>query len=218
MRLLVVDDHEVVREGLVNALTDEHLEVVGSAGSGAEALEFTAGKSCDAAVVDLRLPDMSGTELVARLREAHPELLIVVLSTYLSPEVVLACLDAGADDYVTKAAGIRELKRALLKLRDAPGGQRPCADEILDRLSPYSARRTAGASLTEQQTRVLVQAAKGLTNVEIARHLYLSESTIRFHVQNLKAILGARTRAQLTVKAAQLGLIQPDPLDPRHVE
>lgn len=216
MRLVVVDDHEVVREGLVTALADVETEVVGSAASGHEAIELTGRTACDTAIVDLRLPDMSGAELVSRLRESHPDMLIVVLSTYLSPHVVQACLDAGADTYVTKAAGIRELRRAVrtLTAEDRP---RPDAEEIVARMTSFSPPPT-GARLTPQQTKVLREAAGGLTNREIARKLFLSESTVRFHVQNLKTVLDARTRAQLTVKAAQLGLIQPDPLDPRHVE
>jgi DNA-binding NarL/FixJ family response regulator len=205
-----------VREGLVTALADAETEVVGSASSGHEAIELTDRTACDTAIVDLRLPDMSGAELVSRLREAHPDMLIVVLSTYLSPHVVKACLDAGADTYVTKAAGIRELRQAVraLTAEDRP---RADAEEIVARMTSFSPRPT-GAHLTPQQTKVLREAAGGLTNQEIARKLFLSESTVRFHVQNLKTLLDARTRAQLTVKAAQLGLIQPDPLDPRHVE
>jgi DNA-binding NarL/FixJ family response regulator len=212
MRICVVDDHEIVREGLRRALpNDPSIEVVGEAASGAEALREARRTLPDVMLVDFRLPDMTGDELCRRIRSGFPSTRVVMLTTYLSEDVVRRSLEAGAAGFVTKASGLDELRDALAKLddEDAPvfaGG----ASAIVQRLHDANAERATRRPLTPQQERVLELAAYGLTYSEISGRLHISESTVRFHIQSLKERLGVRTKTELIAVAIRAALISPD--------
>jgi DNA-binding NarL/FixJ family response regulator len=209
-RILIIDDHEIVREGLRSALaSDGTLEVVGEAATGAEAVKVAQRTLPDVALVDLRLPDMSGEELCARLSESFPSISLIVLTTYLSEETVRSALKAGAVGYVTKASGLTELRAGIS--RALAGDEATAAEgpQIVGRLHELVAARAGGLMLTPQQERVLELAAEGLTSTEIGQRLFISESTVRFHIQKLKAKLGGRTRAELVAKAIRIGVIAP---------
>lgn len=204
--ILVVDDHEIVREGLTASLSGPTTSVTAAVGRGDEALKVVAEKHVDAAVVDLRLPDMSGHELIRQLKQRVPNLRIIVLSTYLSEESVRLAREAGANDYVAKSAGMAEL-RACLERAVAGGESAETPAQLV--------RRQGGGDtvrLTPQQEKVLVLAASGATDREIATTLYLSESTVRFHLQRLKVLLGARSKTQVITEAFRRELIRPEPL------
>jgi DNA-binding NarL/FixJ family response regulator len=212
MDVLIVDDHEIVRDGLQARLTATgRYGSITAAASGREALQLARRLLPEVIVVDLRLPDMNGTELCRRLRERHPGVKIVVLTTYLSEETVRSALAAGADAYVTKAAGVDELRRAIDRALAGAGDAGAVPAQIVQRLHALVDSRIDAAQATPQQTRVLELAAEGLTNREIGERMYLSESTVRFHVQRLKARLGARTKTELIAKAIRGGLIAPAP-------
>lgn len=212
MKIIIVDDHEVVREGLAAALVAEDVELVGVAGTGAEALDMAERVDPDLAVVDLRLPDMSGVDLVGRLVALGVE--VVVLSTHLDEVTVQSCLAAGARDYVTKSAGIAEL-RATIRRACAPGAVvETRAQDIVARMRGLVGSRTVGAQVSPQQERVLSLVASGFTNQQVANRLHLSESTVRFHLQKLKEVVGAQTRSQLVAKSIRLRLIDPYAHDP----
>lgn len=206
LRLLVVDDHEVVRAGLAAALNQgPGLQVVGSAGSGAEAMTLAARERPDVAILDMRLPDLSGTELCRRLRDDSPALSVVMLSSYLSEDAVREAIAAGASAYVTKAAGLSELRRVLEETRD--GGARDGVSQIVRRLRELDRARVGDDGPTPQQARVLELVAQGLTYAEVAGRLMISESTVRFHVQRLKLKLGTNSRAELLMRAVRAGYI-----------
>jgi DNA-binding NarL/FixJ family response regulator len=212
LRLLLVDDHEVVREGLRRVFEREgEYEVVGAAASGKEAVRAAAALRPDVVLLDLRLPDTRGEDICRSLREASPRSAIVVLTTDPREEAVRASLEAGAHAYVTKSAGLKELREVLDTIAAVPGDPGAAAnDQIVDHLRALivqNARGLEAGNLTRRQQRVLELAAQGLTNREIGERLYLSESTVRFHVQNLKSRLGARTKTELVVRALELGLI-----------
>ena len=211
MRILLVDDHEVVREGLQASLAAApRLEVVGTAGSAREALEVSRRTLPDIALLDLRLPDMSGDDLAREFRSRFPSTKVIILTTYLSEETVRSALDAGAVGYVTKAAGLPELRAAIGRAiddRDAPDTTR--GPHIVKQLHEMVAGRMNEAMPTPQQERVLELAAQGLTNQEIGARLFISESTVRFHVQKLKAKFAARTKTELIAKAIRTGYIAP---------
>lgn len=211
MRLLIVDDHEVVREGLrVSLSTDPRLDVVGTAETGRAALEVARRTLPDIALVDLRLPDMSGEDLTRQFKSRFPSTAVIILTTYLSEETVRGALDAGARAYVTKAAGLPELRAAIDRVMgdgvpvDASNGP-----QIVKQLHELVAGRMTEAMPTPQQERVLELAAQGFTNHEIGARLFISESTVRFHVQKLKAKFGARTKTELIAKAIRTGYIPP---------
>jgi DNA-binding NarL/FixJ family response regulator len=214
-RILIVDDHEIVREGLRSTLsTDPGLEVVGDAATGREALEVARRTLPDVALVDLRLPDTSGEELCAQLRQRFPSTAVIILTTYLSEETVRSSLQAGAAAYVTKAAGLPELRAAIERVRAGEGVASVAAGpQIVKQLHDIVASRMSDMLPTPQQERVLELAAEGLTNHEIGERLFISESTVRFHIQKLKARFAARTKTELIAKAIRVGVIAPAPED-----
>jgi len=211
LRILLVDDHEVVREGLAAALSqDPRFEVVAFAGSGAEAMQQARRMLPDAAVIDLRLPDTTGDLLCADLHVRYPSMAVVILSSYLSEETVRKALAAGATAYITKSAGLQPLREVLEEVatgrRDANSVGAP---QIVHQLHQIVSQRMSGNLLTPQQQTVLELAADGLTYQEIGTRLYITESTVRFHIQNLKKKLGVRTKVELIAKAIRAGIIRP---------
>jgi DNA-binding NarL/FixJ family response regulator len=211
-RLLIVDDHEVVREGLASALaSDPQFDIVGTAATGKEAIEIARRTLPDIALVDLRLPDMRGEDLTRELRRRFPSTAVIILTTYLGEGTVRGALEAGASAYVTKAAGLPELRAALGRVIDgegiAPDGV--AAPQIVKQLHSLVAARMDDAIPTPRQEAVLELAAQGMTNGEIGERLYISESTVRFHVQKLKEKFSARTKTELIAKAIRTGFIAP---------
>jgi DNA-binding NarL/FixJ family response regulator len=214
IRLLIVDDHEVVREGLVAALgSDPRFEVAAALGCAVDALASLRRATPDIAVVDLRLPDMPGTELCRELRERRPGMPVVMLSSYASEDAVRAAMDAGAAAYISKSAGLSELRDVLARI--AAGGPAPAETQIVEQLHQLLVRRDDDLRPTPRQERVLDLAAEGLTYHEIGDRLFISESTVRFHVQKLKAKFGARTKTDLIAKAIRAGVITPASEDRR---
>lgn len=210
-RLLIVDDHEVVREGLASALAaDERFEIVGTAASGKEALERARQTLPDIALVDLRLPDMRGEDLTREIRKRFPSTAVIVLSTYLGEGTVRDSLDAGASAYVTKAAGLPELRAAIDRvIADDGATDGAAAPQIVKQLHSLVASRMEDSIPTPRQEAVLELAAQGLTNGEIGDRLFISESTVRFHVQKLKEKFSAKTKTELIAKAIRTGFIAP---------
>ena len=211
MRILIVDDHEVVREGLRASLAaDPRLDVVGTAPTARDALEQARRTLPDIALVDLRLPDMTGEDLTREFRTRFPSMAVIILTTYLSEETVRSALNAGASAYVTKAAGLPELRAAIDRVMrqegevDSSSGQ-----QIVKQLHELVAGRMTDVMPTPQQERVLELAAQGFTNNEIGERLFISESTVRFHVQKLKAKFSAKTKTELIAKAIRTGFIAP---------
>lgn len=211
-RLLIVDDHEVVREGLASALAvDERFEIVGTAATGKEALEVSRRTLPDIALVDLRLPDMRGEDLTRQIRKRFPSTAVIVLTTYLGEGTVRAALEAGASAYVTKAAGLPELRAALTRVIADEGveGETVAAPQIVKQLHSLVAARMDDAIPTPRQEAVLELAAQGMTNGQIGEQLFISESTVRFHVQKLKEKFSAKTKTELIAKAIRTGFIAP---------
>jgi DNA-binding NarL/FixJ family response regulator len=207
IRLLIVDDHEVVREGLVAALdNDPRFQVVGATASAGEALAALRRTLPDVAVVDLRLPDRPGDDLCRELRDRLPKMPVVMLSSYGSEDAVRAAMDAGATAYITKSAGLSEL-RAVLERVAAEGPDAP--RQIVEELHRLLVRRDDELRPTPRQERVLDLAAEGMTYHEIGACLFISESTVRFHMQKLKLKFGARTKTDLIAKAIRAGVIAP---------
>jgi DNA-binding NarL/FixJ family response regulator len=209
LRLVIVDDHDIVRVGLQTAIGKRY-PVVGAAATGAEALTLVTRALPYVAIVDLRLPDMRGEDVCRQILEVAPKTAVVILSTYQSEENVRSALAAGAAGYVTKAAGLPELMRVLSRLE---AGETPnpgeCAQQTASRLRVLSEAQHDGVVLTPQQESILELAAQGNTNQEISGRLYISESTVRFHLQKLKKKLGARSKTDLIARAIRMGLISP---------
>jgi DNA-binding NarL/FixJ family response regulator len=212
MRLLIVDDHEIVREGLLATFADiAWATVVGTAPTGGQALKLARRMRPDVALVDFRLPDMNGDALCRELRRSQPSVAVVILSTYLSEDTVRSSLQAGAAAYVTKAAGVPRLLEVLHQLRTPTAAQAVVrsASILVKELSELETQREGVLRVTPQQERILELTADGLTNRAIGEQLMISESTVRFHLRGLSKRVGARSRPELVAKAIRLGLIAP---------
>jgi DNA-binding NarL/FixJ family response regulator len=209
--VLVVDDHEVVREGLSAALaSDAQFEVVAAVPTAAAALAVAGRTRPDVALVDLRLPDLMGDRLCVELRKRLPATAVVVLSSYVSEDTVRTAMEAGASAYITKGASLAELRQALrdVAVRREQSGE-PGEPQIVEQLHELVSRRTNDNRLTPQQERVLELSAEGLTYREIGARLFISESTVRFHMQKLKGKFGARTKTELIARAIRTGAMAP---------
>lgn len=211
MRICVVDDHEIVREGLRTVLSSSRdIEFVADADTAAAALTAVRRTVPDVVLTDFRLPDMPGDELCRRIRELSPSTAVVILTTYLSQNIVQRSIDAGAAGFVTKASGLDELRRVLVRIRaEGPTPMRNAPSTVVQLLHQAADRDDTHRALTPQQERVLELAASGLTYREIGRQLYVSESTVRFHIQSLKERLGVKTKTELIALAIREALIAP---------
>ena len=212
-RVVVVDDQDLVRAGLAHILDGEpDLEVVAQAGDGMAALGEVRRTSPDVVLMDIRMPVLDGISATRRLLADHPQVRVVILTTFDLDEYVYEALRAGATGFVLKDSPAEEIVRAV---RVAAGGEALIAPAITRRLiAEFASRRPAVDRarldpLTEREREVLVAMAKGLNNDEVARALFISEGTVRTHVNHLLAKLQVRDRVQAVVLAYETGLVQP---------
>ena len=208
VRVVVADDQTVVRDGLVTLLKLlPGVEVVAAASDGEEAVRLVAEHNPDVLLVDLRMPRCDGVGATRRVRADHPGTEVVVLTTYSDDESVLSALRAGARGFLTKDADAESIGRAL---QAAAAGQSILDADVQRRLiEGATAPRPADLAvtgLTPREIEVLRLIADGLSNTEIARHLVVSEATVKTHVNHLFAKANLRDRAQAVAYAYRLGL------------
>ncbi len=205
IRILVVEDHHVVRQGLVALLSVvDDLEVVAQAADGAEALEKFATHQPDVTLVDLRLPRLSGVEVIQRVRAGHPNARFIVLTTYDGDEDIFRALQAGARAYLLKGMTADTL---VSTIRSVHAGKSHIPPVIAQRL----AERMSTEQLTPREQDVLEQIVRGKSNKEIGTALDISEATVKTHINNLLGKLGVEDRTQAVTAAVQRGLVQLDP-------
>jgi DNA-binding NarL/FixJ family response regulator len=207
IRVLVVDDHPIVRQGLVSVLNDEDdLEVVGEASSGREAVALASRVRPDVVLLDLEMPDVDGVEAIPQLLAARPGLGVLVFTAYDTEERVLGAVRAGARGYLLKGASADEIARGIRTVHQGGSSLEPrVASRLLAEVTaPRGAR---SSSLTEREREVLRLVADGLPTKQIALSLSISERTVKFHVNSIFHKLGADNRAQAVALAAQRGLL-----------
>lgn len=206
VKVFLVDDHEVVRRGLVDLLgTDPELEVVGEAASAQEALTKVPVLNPDVAVLDVRLPDGNGIELCRELLSKMPELRCLMLTSFTSDEAMLDAILAGASGYVVKDIKGMELARAI---KDVGAGKslldNRAAAALMAKLRGAAERSDPLSGLTEQERVLLGLLGEGLTNKQIAARMFLAEKTVKNYVSRLLAKLGMQRRTQAAVFASKL--------------
>jgi len=196
IRLLIVDDQAAVRDGLAVMLDlDPDITVVGTAANGREALAAVGELAPEVVLMDLNMPVMGGAEATGALRESHPELPVVVLTTFDDDESILAALRAGARGYLTKDADRGTIIQAV---RGAHAGNAILDPAVQLRLLDLAGRKPVeqpGVDLTAREREVLDLIGEGLRNGEIAQRLFISEATVKTHINNLFAKAGLRSRA-----------------------
>ncbi|AGZ52749.1 hypoxia response regulator transcription factor DosR/DevR [Mycobacterium kansasii] len=209
--VFLVDDHEVVRRGLIDLLdADPQLEVVGEAGSVGEAMARIPAANPDVAVLDVRLPDGNGIELCRDLLSRMPELRCLILTSYTSDEAMLDAILAGASGYVVKDIKGMELARAVKEV----GAGRSLLDNraaaaLMSKLRGGVEKPDPLSGLTDQERTLLGLLSEGLTNKQIADRMFLAEKTVKNYVSRLLAKLGMERRTQAAVFATQLQRSRP---------
>jgi two-component system response regulator DevR len=207
VRVVVVDDFEIVREGLSGLLSREpDIDVVGLAENAEEGAELIASLEPDVAVIDYMLPGMSGIELCEIVTERHPNVNVVMLTTYLDNEFIRSSIEAGAKAYVYKDVEAKDLKRAV---RAVSRGESVLDARIVGQVMRWARRDQAqpGGSLTQREIAVLRLVSRGATNEEIGRTLHLSANTIKTYLSRALRKLGCNTRAEAATVAMKRGLI-----------
>ena len=222
-RLLIADDHALVREGMRAMLASEqNLEVVGEAENGREALELCRELRPDLILMDVRMPEMDGLAATWEIKRKYPETRILILTTHESPEYLMDAIRAGAAGYVLKDS---TKQRLLDAVRRVISGESPVNQElamqVIQRLTDENRRHaeplpepaekwreeTLTEPLTDREIEVLRLLALGKTNRQVAKELLISLSTVKTHVQHLNIKLGVSDRTQAAVRAAELGLL-----------
>jgi len=205
--VLLIDDHELVRQGLRRAFErSEDFEVVGEARSCAEALKALEVLRPAVALVDVRLPDGTGLDVVREARRRRADIGLVVLTMYAGDEQLFGALDAGASAFVPKDTPTDYVLSAARHAAASPGTftARDLAEAMKRRMTP------TGPQLSPREKEVLALLADGLGVAAISRRLYISESTAKTHISKLYEKLGAANRAQAIMSALRLGLIRQD--------
>ena len=209
-RIILVDDHEVVRLGL-KSLLERHpqFEVVGEAGSARDALEQVAATEPDVVVMDIRLPGTSGIEACEQIVDQHPDIKVIMLTSYAEDEMLFSAIRAGASGYVLKQIASEELVKAI----EAVGRGEALLDPAVTQRVFQEVRRavkeeeaSAFQHLSQQEKHVLLLVSEGKTNREIAKNLFLGEGTVRNYVSSILSKLGVNNRAEAAAYAVEHNL------------
>jgi two-component system NarL family response regulator len=201
IRILIVDDHEVVLKGITYIIAAEpDFEVVAATKDGEQAVSLFAQHLPDVAVVDIEMPKMNGLDVINAIRTQHPDARIVVLSAHNEIEFIYQAIQAGAMAYVLKESLADELVKTIRAVHE---GKRVLNNDIINRYLNHS----QSPSLSEREIEVLKLIANGLSNAEIGEQLAITEGTVKIHVHNILKKLSARDRTSAVVMALKLGLL-----------
>jgi DNA-binding NarL/FixJ family response regulator len=204
IRVLLVDDHQLLRDSL-KSLLNAHvgIDVVGTAGDGAEALEAAAKSQPDVVLMDLSMPRIGGVEATRLLLQQQPGVQVVILTSSPDQELIFDSVQAGAVGYLLKDAAPETVVAAV---RSAAAGESPLDGRVARTLLTQHGRPAAGANLTDREREVLRLVARGLANKQIARHLGITERTVKAHLTSAFQRIGATDRTQAALWVARHSL------------
>ena len=205
MKVLLAEDHKIVRQGTRLYLESMGVEVIGEATNGREAIELAETLQPDVVVMDIHLPELTGVEATRRIRHDYPDVRILVLTAYNEPAYVHALLDAGADGFILKTAELSELFRAL---NEVAVGRKAFDANTLARAEQHITSMSAQIEgLTDRELEVLSHAGSGKTNKEIGKLLFISDRTVQGHLKNIYQKFGVTTRTEAVAIGLQHGFI-----------
>jgi two-component system, NarL family, response regulator LiaR len=207
IRVVIADDHNIVRKGIRELLTDEgDIAVVGEARTGQEAVDLALALQPDVVVMDINMPELSGVEATRQIRVSAPQVRVLALTAYTDDPYIYGLLDAGASGYILKTAESRDILRAV---RSTAAGQSAIDPAVAPRLiARLTQPGSHGDTLTERELDVLRLAARGLTNKQIGAELAISDRTVQNHLANIYAKLAVASRTEAVTAALQRALIQ----------
>ncbi|HEY8348194.1 MAG TPA: response regulator transcription factor [Symbiobacteriaceae bacterium] len=210
MKVLIVDDHLMLRKGVLSILTNSDVEVVGEASNGQEALELVPKLKPDLVLMDINMPVMDGVEATRKLKAAYPDLKVVILTVSELDKDLFEAIKAGADGYLLKSLGPDEL---VASLKSAAAGEAPISSVMAAKMlkefrqpRQTGAGKEAGQQLSPREIEVLRLAATGLTYKEIAAKLYVAESTVKNHMRHILEKLHLRNRSEAVGYAIREGI------------
>lgn len=215
IRVIVVDDHPVVREGLCSMLDSPEIEVVGEAASGLEAVVVAERTGPDVILMDVRMPEMDGLSAMAAIKRVCPQTSVLVLSTYDNVEYIIRAVVGGASGYLLKGTGRQKIIAAIKAIAEgetllAPQHLHAVVSRALRESDQVRDRPHAGTQpLTPRELEVVKLLVEGLTNRQIADLLGVGASTIKTHVQSIIRKLGVSDRTQAAVWAVRDGMVEP---------
>jgi len=208
IKILVCDDHPVVRSGLRGMIQSQpDLEVIAEAGEGAQAVALASRLQPDIVLMDLRMPGMDGVTATAAIKERHPGIHVLILTTYDTDADILRALEKGATGFLLKDE--RE-DRLFDAIREAAGGRSPLAPGVASRLVERL-RGDADSHVSEREIEILMLVAQGQSNREIARELHISDSTVKAHMLHIFDKLGVADRTAAVTTALRRGIIRLEP-------
>lgn len=205
MRVLLAEDHKIVRQGTRMFLESVGVKVIGEATTGVEAVHLARELQPDVVVMDIHMPELTGVEATRRIRHDQPEVRVLVLTAYDDPPYVHALLDAGADGYVLKTAELSQLYRAL---QEVAIGRTAFDVDVMAKAARHAQESAVLVEgLTNRELEMLEFAARGLTNKEIGKLLFISDRTVQGHLQNVYQKLGVGTRTEAVTAGLSRGII-----------
>jgi two-component system, NarL family, response regulator DevR len=214
IRIVIVDDHQVVRHGLRHLLERESdMEVVGEAGSGTDAVRVATEQRPDVVLLDVKLDDLDGPEVCRRITAAVPGTAVVMLTSYLQDAVILRSLAAGAKGYLIKDVELHEVKRTIRAVHrghsvlDPKVASRVIARAMAPVSKASSSKAVSQVALSETDLAILRHLAKGMTNKQIGAQVHLSAYTIKDHLEKIGTALAVRSRTEIVAEALRAGLI-----------
>ena len=205
MRVLLAEDHKIVRQGTRMYLESLGVEIVGEATTGAEAVSMARELQPEIIIMDIHMPELTGIEATRRIRHEHADIRVLVLTAYDDPAYIHALLDAGADGFVLKTAALSELYKAL---QDVAVGRSAFDAGTIARAAEYAEHLPELVeTLTDREIEILTCVARGLTNKQIGQALFISDRTVQGHLQNIYQKLQVSTRTEAVTAAVSRGLI-----------
>jgi two-component system, NarL family, response regulator DegU len=214
LRLLLADDHRMLREGLRRSMTEEGFDVVGEAADGLEAVRLSEALVPDVVLMDVTMPEMDGVEAARRIHEAQPGVRVVMLTMHADADVVTSAIRAGATGYLVKDCSTDEIAAAVRMAASGDTALSPqLAGAMLDelrRLDKPSATTDEERVITKREEEVLQLIADGCSTPEVASRLFISQKTVKNHLASIYQKLDARDRTQAVVQAVRMGIIRLD--------
>ncbi len=208
VRVLLAEDHNIVRQGTRLYLENMGVDVIGEATNGREAVDMARELRPDVVLMDIHMPELTGVEATRRIRHDNDEIRVLALTAYDEPAYVHALLEAGADGFVLKTAELSEL---LAALNEVAVGRKAFDEHVLEQAAGRGSSAPAQVEgLTNREIEVLTQASRGLTNKEIGRALFISDRTVQGHLKNIYQKLGVTTRTEAVATALKYGFIVLD--------